>query len=167
MPQTPQGEDDSARKAPRALARALRLLLQKSRSKANLRRILAEEGLAAADIDGALAEVQAHGYVHDGRLAESIGHAAHRRGKGPAWLEQALRQRQVDPDSAKEALGDARAREGEDATRTLLARASRLPPAADPRARARALRFLLGRGFSPTAAQQAVRAWLRQQGDDG
>lgn len=162
MPQTCEGEDDSARKAPRVLARALALLARKSHSRAMLRRLLAQEGFCEGEIDEACQAVQAYGYLSDQRLAESIGHAAQARGKGPAWLRHTLRERQVDRQAAHETLASAECRERQDAEATLARRASRLPPPSDAKAEGRAMRFLLGRGYCMQAARAAVSAWRRR-----
>ena len=155
MAQSSRGSDDSA-KPPSALARALVLLLRKALSKGALARQLAQEGYVEGDINEALVAVQGHGYLHDGRLADSIAHAAVRRGKGPRWVAATMQAREVEPAARACAMNEARAGSKEQALATLRRRLGRLPPLTERAAQARAMRFLLARGFAASDAQYAV-----------
>lgn len=150
-------QDDSANKAPKVVARALRLLCHKALSAAELRRTLAAEGYDEADQARALSATRGWGYVHDARLAESVGAAADRRGRGSAWLRDQLARRAL-ADVDTEALTRAHRAKEPALLADLLARRFPDPQAlAVPKVRARATRFLLGRGFAPGQVMQALR----------
>ncbi len=152
-----------------ATAAALRLLTRRALSTAELASRLQARGYDAATAAAAVAAMQRYGYVNDLALAQACAADAERSGRGPAWVQQKLQQRQVHRDTAAAAAATTYADAAAATARalSLLRRrlARRPAPAEAAAARAhwqRALRFLLRRGFSFASAQAAV----RQLGDD-
>jgi regulatory protein len=116
--------------------------------------------LIAAGFDGdiageAVARLAAEGLQDDGRFAAALVQSRINQGKGPVRIRQELEQRGIDAALIDDALGNC----GEDWTdlaRRVRGRkfGSGLPP--DFPSKARQMRFLQYRGFSPDQIQAAV-----------
>ncbi len=141
----------------KALGRALALLARRAYTEAELRRKLA--GYPEAEVEEALGRLRGWGYLDDRAYAEAFVRSRRHR-FGPHRLRRELLRRGVDEGIVEAVLGE---EEGEvDRAVRLLAR--RWDRYRDRRERA--VRFLLGRGFSLEAALQAYRR-LQEGGDEG
>ncbi len=128
-----------------ALKRALALLARRAYAEAELRRKLAE--FPADEIETALDRLKAWGYLDDRALAEAFVRV--RRGRwGPKKLRRALLGRGVPP-----SVVDAVVTEDDELERAVALLARRWGRYRG--AKARAVRFLVGRGFSLEAALRA------------
>jgi regulatory protein len=143
-----------------AEAYALRLLVGRPLSAAQLKERLSEKGFAADAVDAALEAMRHYRYIDDAKYADMLRASAARQGKGPQWIAHTLRRRGIDPGLAREAA-QVPADEAQAQAEALIGR--RFAGRADahtPRIRQRALRFLAGRGFSGGCAVAAVKASL-------
>lgn len=151
--------------ARRALATAFSALARRPRSQAELGVLLRRKGFAADAVERALDRLRELGYLDDRAIADAAVRTAVRRGLGRRRVEQLLARRGLSGELAREAA--ARSAEGElERARGLL---SRFPtPLEDVRAKGRAFRFLVARGFPGRVADQAVRsaAEPRSGGDE-
>ena len=126
--------------------RALRLLARREHSRAELVRKLEHAGFARDDIAPLLDAFEAQNWLSDRRFAESYV-ADHRARAGSVKLAYDLRQRGV-PDSIIETvLSDNRDSEL-DRAREVWKKKFGAPPA-DAVGKARQMRFMLSRGFTP------------------
>ncbi|WP_051282940.1 regulatory protein RecX [Silanimonas lenta] len=158
----PGGRGRRARPAPAAYQQALRLLVRREHSAAELRRRLGGRGLAADELDTALETLQRQGFQDDARYAGALLRSRAAAGRGPLRIRAELRQNGVAAGHIEAAFAAAAA-EGLD-WQALAARvAARFIPglrrARGPdarRERQRALAFLLRRGFPQALARQAL-----------
>jgi regulatory protein len=148
----------------RAKALALRVLAHHARSEAQLRARLerAGHGALAAEVLGWLRRL---GYVDDAAFARGRARALVGGGRaGPRLAERRLVAAGIPRADARRAVSAALADAGDEAAlcRAALDRKLRGADldALDARARARTVRFLLGRGFSPEIVARVVRADL-------
>lgn len=149
--------------APPALSlkgRALRLLSQREHSRAELERKLGGPETDADELARALDDLQAKGFISEARVVESV---VHRRATklGTARVKQELQAKGLSPEAMGEALEQLRSTEVERAREVWRKKFGE--PANDPTERAKQMRFLASRGFSPEAIRRAVGG----QGDDG
>jgi regulatory protein len=128
---------------------------------ARLRGKLADRGHSEAAIEAVLAQMREQGVYSDRRYAEAFCRdCLLSRAVGRRYLVQKLRDQQVDSQLA----GDVAAgildpqTEAELAAQAATERWRRLRGAADDKALAKVVRFLLGRGFDAGLANQAARA---------
>jgi regulatory protein len=146
----------------RARAVALRYLAAAARTEAQLRARLEQAGLAgqADAVIGWLRELR---YLDDGAYARGRARTLVASGRvGPRTAERRLLRAGIGAGAARAAVAGALAEEvpgGEEALcRALAARRAKGTPLdrLEPRARARLARFLLGRGFSPSAVARVL-----------
>ena len=133
--------------------RALRLLARREHSRAEIARKLGQAGFAAADIARLLDEFEEKNWLSDRRFAESYV-ADHRARAGSVKLAYDLRQRGIAADLIEDVLAIDRDSELERA-REVWRKKFGTPPAT-PQERARQMRFLQSRGFSPSLLRQLV-----------
>lgn len=134
-----------------AMAYALRLLARRAYAEAELRaKLLAR---FPEEAQGVVERLKALGYLDDRALAQAL--VASRRKYGPHKLKALLRARGVREEVIQEALAGA---PGVEEAKALLLR----HPKGD---KARAVRFLLGRGFPLEVALEAYR--LAQEEEKG
>ncbi|MEN2982956.1 MAG: regulatory protein RecX [Thermus sp.] len=131
-----------------ALAYALRLLSRRALSRARLREKLLAR-FPEAEAEGVLKRLEEMGYLDDRALAETL--VALRPKYGPAKLRHLLRARGVPEEVAEEVL----AAYGEEEMLQAALRALRRYPRRQDQAKA--VRFLLGRGFPLGVALEAFR----------
>jgi regulatory protein len=141
----------------RAVDLAYRALGQRERTVFELRAYLERKRVEPDAIDLAVAELQSAGFLDDARFAERF--AADKRTLarwGSERIERDLRRRGV-PDDLIEAAASGQGRPDElSAALSLLAEKVPVPPA-DDRARDRAWRMLVRKGYEPELAYDAVR----------
>ena len=164
---TPAAPGTEASPLERARAVALRVLAFHARTEAQLRARLAREGLAEQQ-DEVLAWLRRLGYVDDAAWARARARALLAARVGPRRVEVRLRAAGIPGAAARGAVAaalaaQAGARPGREPAELSLCRAAlaaRLrgadPGGLDERARARAARFLLGRGFSGGAVARVL-----------
>ena len=174
MPQPP------ARKT--ALAAAVDILARRLVSRSELRTKLAAKKLfPPAEIDAAILTLTRMGALHDDYLASDVARSYRSRGYGPARIRMALKKRGIAPElveqaiegaddafSAREEDAEPRDEDAENAFAALRRKAAQLQREPDVRKRkAKAVRFLVGRGFSYEDAISASDRWLRENGNAG
>lgn len=140
---------------PSLKARALRLLSTREHSRQELQRKLARFEESPGTLEAALNELQARGFISEERVLASVVHQ--RAGKwGQRRLHQELAARGLDPEAVTRALSELAPSE--------LARARALwqkkfgSAGATPAERARQMRFLSARGFTPETVRKVLRA---------
>ncbi len=134
--------------------RALRLLSQREHSRVELERKLAPHEEEPGTLVQALDELQARGFISEERVVESV---IHRRASklGTARVQQELVAKGLSAQAMAEALAQLRSTEL-DRAREVWARKFG-ETSADPKERARQMRFLLSRGFAAEVVRQVTR----------
>lgn len=142
----------------RALDLAYKALDRRDRTVVELRIYLEGKLVEPAAIDGAIAALEQGGFLDDARFAQQlVDDKRTLEHWGSERIERELLRRGVPLDLAEEALAT-QDREGEfGSALALLAEKVREPPA-DDRARDRAWRMLIRKGYAPELAYDAVRA---------
>lgn len=138
---------------PSLKGRALRLLSQREHSRAELERKLAPHEEVPGELAKALDELQARDFINDGRAVDSIIHR--RSGKlGAARVKQELAAKGLSGEAVAQALADLRETESSRAQEVWRKKFGQAPQ--DPQERARQMRFLITRGFSPEVVRRIV-----------
>jgi regulatory protein len=134
--------------------RALRLLSQREHSRVELERKLAPHEEEPGALAQVLDELQARGFISEERVVESV---IHRRASklGTARVQQELVAKGLSAQAMAEALAQLRSTEL-DRAREVWARKFG-ETSADPKERARQMRFLLSRGFAAEVVRQVTR----------
>lgn len=140
-----------------ALEKALRLLDVSARSGRELTRKLVDSGYSPAEAGAAVEECRRRGYVNDELLAADSVACGLDRGAGCRRIRQKLLRRGLAPEIVEQAIEENRGREPESARQALAAKWRSLARETDPRRKkARAFRFLTGRGFPPGLAAELI-----------
>ena len=165
-----------------ALTVAVDILARRLVSRHELRTKLAAKKLfPPGEIDAAIATLTKMGALHDDYLASDVARSYRSRGYGPARIRMALKQRGIAPELIEQAIegtddafsfstprdeaADARDEDAENAFSALRRKAPQLLREPDVRKRkAKAVRFLVGRGFSYEDSIGATDRWLRENG---
>lgn len=164
-----------------ALVVAVEILAKRLVSTAELRSKLAAKKLfLPAEIDEAVLAVKRMGALHDDFLAEDIARSYRSRGYGPARIRMALRKRGIPNGIIEQTLngkdeedksffshGSAsdQAADSDNAFTVLHRKAAQFRREPDVRKRkAKAVRCLVGRGFSYEDAIEAADRWMREEG---
>lgn len=134
--------------------RALRLLAGREHSRAELERKLTAHEEEPGELARILDELQAKGFISQARVIESV---IHRRAErfGAARIRQELAGKGLDAEAVAEAMEGLKTTELERA-REVWARKFGGEVVADPKERARQMRFLLARGFSAEVVRKVV-----------
>jgi regulatory protein len=137
-------------------AAAVRLLARREYSRAELHARLIARGATRDDVERVLDQLEQSGYLSDARFAQAL--IAQKAGRyGKRAIAHQLRQKQVAPAAADEALASmAVTDEIADAT-ALWQRRFGVPPK-DEREKARQVRFLQARGYTITIALKVLRS---------
>jgi regulatory protein len=133
--------------------RALRLLARREHSRTELFRKLERAGFTRDDIGPLLDAFEAKNWLSDHRFAESYV-ADHRARAGSVKLAYDLRQRGVSDSIIESVLGDNRDSELERAREVWQKKFGTAP--ADAAEKARQMRFLQSRGFTPEVIRRAI-----------
>ena len=166
-----------------ALVAAVEILAKRLVSTAELRSKLAAKKLySPAEIDEAVLAVKRMGALHDDFLAEDVARSYRSRGYGPARIRMALRKRGIPNEIIEQALNGKdeddkpvfsgetgsssdQPDDGDNAFAVLQRKAAQFRREPDVRKRkAKAVRCLVGRGFSYEDAINATDRWLREEG---
>jgi regulatory protein len=135
-------------------------LAARAQSVREIERKLAARGAPSDVVEAVIDEAVRLGYLNDAELAGQLAHGFRERRYGRRRAAAAMRRRCLDATVAEAAL-DAAYGDADEARLAVDALGSRvLTDAGDRR---RAVAFLVRRGFSPSAAWEAV----REQGGDG
>ena len=162
-----------------ALVAAVEILAKRLVSTAELRsKLAAKKMFSPAEIDEAVLAVKRMGALHDDFLAEDVARSYRSRGYGPARIRMALRKRGI-PNEIIEQVLNGKDEEGapagepdseqpsdsDSAFAVLHRKAAQLRREPDVRKRkAKAVRCLVGRGFSYEDAIEAADRWMREEG---
>ena len=163
-----------------ALVAAVEILARRLVSTHELRSKLAAKKLyPPAEIEAAVLAVKRMGALHDDFLAEDVARSYRSRGYGPARIRMALRKRGIPQEIIEQTLngkdedepanggeGDSgQSEDGENAFAVLHRKAAQFRREPDVRKRkAKAVRCLVGRGFSYEDAIEAADRWMREEG---
>ena len=159
-----------------ALVAAVEILAKRLVSTAELRSKLAAKKLfSPAEIEDAVLTVKRMGALHDDFLAEDVARSYRSRGYGPARIRMALRKRGIPQeiidqtlngkDEDAEPVDSGQSEDGENAFAVLHRKAAQFRREPDVRKRkAKAVRCLVGRGFTYEDAINAADRWLREEG---
>ncbi|GEM_PF-1412353 len=156
----------------RAYEAAVELLSRRLLSEGDLTaKLYAKQAWTSAEIHAAVAELKRIGAVNDGRLAESMIRLYRDRGYGPAKIRLEMRKHHFPDEAVNYAMagGDEaeylpEQDEADNAAEALRRKESQLKRESDPMKRkAKAVRFLMGRGFSCGDAVKAYGKWLQGQ----
>jgi regulatory protein len=146
----PEAEGPEAVK--RATEACLKLLAVRARSQHELRQALARKGYSERVCDEVLEHLKGYGYVDDARFARDRAASLLSKGRlGPSGVLQRLEAHGLAEGAAREALSEASGAVEFDAlatARQALEKKGLLGRPLNPKERARAGRFLHGRGFS-------------------
>jgi regulatory protein len=137
----------------RAWDRAIRLLAARDRSEQEIRSRLAAAGEPATSIAATVHRLRQRRYLDDRRFALGLAEQANRRGYGSEYVRAQLQHKGVADQVIEQALHANFADEVELARRALTRRFPEEPR--QPAERAKAVRFLLRRGF-PEAVVFAI-----------
>jgi regulatory protein len=144
-----------------ALGHCYRALERRDQTTGQLGHLLERHGCDAATASAALAELQRQGAVDDVRYARNF---VHDRRKLDGWGSERIRERLEQAGIARElvdeAIGEYDGETEMQAAVALLARRMGEPPT-DDGGRARALAFLVRKGYTLELAHDAVRAFER------
>ena len=164
-----------------ALVVAVEILAKRLVSTAELRSKLAAKKLfSSAEIDEAVLAVKRMGALHDDFLAEDVARSYRSRGYGPARIRMALRKRGIPNEIIEQTLNRNNEEEkpvfshgsdsgqpddSDNAFAVLHRKAAQFRLEPDVRKRkAKAVRCLVGRGFSYEDAIEAADRWIREEG---
>ena len=159
-----------------ALVAAVEILAKRLVSTAELRSKLAAKKLfSPAEIEDAVLTVKRMGALHDDFLAEDVARSYRSRGYGPARIRMALRKRGIPQeiieqtlngkDADAEPVDSGQSEDGDNAFAVLHRKAAQFRREPDVRKRkAKAVRCLVGRGFSYEDAINAADRWMREEG---
>ncbi len=164
-----------------ALVAAVEILAKRLVSTAELRsKLAAKKIFSPAEIDDAVLAMKRMGALHDDFLAEDVARSYRSRGYGPARIRMALRKRGIPNEIIEQTLNgkdedepanrtesdSAQSEDGENAFAVLHRKAAQFRREPDPRKRkAKAVRCLVGRGFSYEDALEAADRWMREEGE--
>lgn len=140
--------------------RALRLLARREHSRFELARKLGQAGFAQHDIEALLDQFEGKNWLSDRRFAESYV-ADHRARAGSIKLAYDLRQRGVSDVIIEDVLSKNRGSELERA-REVWRKKFGIPPA-DASEKARQIRFMLSRGFTPEVIRRVINGTAEAQ----
>lgn len=134
--------------------RALRLLAGREHSRAELERKLAPHETEPGELARALDELQAKGFINEQRVVESV---LYRRASrlGASRVKQELQAKGLPAEAVAHAMVGLQATETERAREVWRKKFGE--PASDAAGRAKQMRFLASRGFSPEAIRRVVR----------
>ncbi|MBS2028349.1 MAG: RecX family transcriptional regulator [Deltaproteobacteria bacterium] len=144
---------------PSALDQALRWLAVRDRTEGELRLKLKRKSYPADQIAAALERLRGLGYLDDARFARGRAEALLSRGRlGPRGVESRLLAAGLDRELISTAVRNAMATRDElSLARAALARRHpEAPGTPDRKLRSKAVRFLLGRGFSSDVVSRAL-----------
>lgn len=163
QPQAPADPAGGGRAGPSLKARALRLLAQREHSRLELVRKLQPHAADAAELAATLDQLQAKGFIDEQRVADSV---VHRRapGLGASRVKAELRAKGLDDELVAQAMATLRSTEVERATGVWQKKFGIAP--ADAAGRAKQMRFLAARGFSPEVVRRVVPQGGRVRADD-
>ena len=159
-----------------ALVAAVEILAKRLVSTAELRsKLVAKKLFSPAEIEDAVLTVKRMGALHDDFLAEDVARSYRSRGYGPARIRMALRKRGIPQeiidqtlngkDEDAEPVDSGQSEDGENAFAVLHRKAAQFRREPDVRKRkAKAVRCLVGRGFTYEDAINAADRWLREEG---
>ena len=134
--------------------RALRLLAGREHSRAELERKLVAHETEPGELARALDELQAKGFINEQRVVESV---LYRRASrlGASRVKQELQAKGLPAEAVAQAVAGLQATELERAREVWRKKFGE--PASDAAGRAKQMRFLASRGFSPEAIRRVVR----------
>ena len=140
-----------------ALEKAMRLLAVSARTGHELREKLLKSGYGPTEAESAVSECCRRGYVNDELYASDFTACTIDRGSGIRKVRQKLLKKGLDRELIEQALEENRDREPESARMLLAGKWKTLSRETDLyKKKARAFRFLVGRGFSAGLAAELI-----------
>lgn len=142
--------------------RALAMLTRREHSRVELERKLGDLGVQAPLVTAVLDELAERKLQSDERFAEVFVRSRAQKGHGPRSIGAELRSRGLDAEQVAAALAASGYDWSERAAEVRQDRFGRVLPA-DPREKARQLRFLQYRGFSGADCARALRCEVQEE----
>ncbi|MBR7103389.1 MAG: regulatory protein RecX [Lentisphaeria bacterium] len=140
-----------------ALEKAMRILSVAAKSGKELKDKLLKSGYGPTEAEAAVEECIRRGYVNDALLAQDFAACSIDRGSGAVKVRQKLLRRGLPRELVEQAIEENREREPDSARSVLAAKWKSLSRETDPyKKRAKAFRFLVGRGFPPGLAGELI-----------
>ena len=162
----PEAEQSREREIERAIQLGYRAVGYRERTVAELRTFLERKRVEPCAIEEAVAELRATGFLDDARYAQRFAEDKRDLDRwGSGRIARDLHKRGIAPELVESAIA-ATSRDSELATALLLLE-QRLPPPHDDRARDRAWRLLMRRGYEAEIAYEAVRRHAHSEGGEG
>ena len=141
-----------------AMERAMRLLSARAHTSCELQQKLLRAGFPPDEVEHAIGECEKRHYLDDRMFAEDCTGLWLDRGHGARSIRCKLRQKGISSELAAAVLSDAEGQEPESACRAIEGRLPSLLRERDSRKRrAKALRFLVARGFAGAALSAAMK----------
>ncbi|MBQ6351979.1 MAG: regulatory protein RecX [Lentisphaeria bacterium] len=154
------------KKAISALDKAMRLLAVRAYSTNELTQRLFRSGFPPDEVEAAVRECEKRHYLNDRLFAEDCAEMWLERGHGARSIRHKLYQRGVPAELAAAAIAGTEEQEPEAACTAIRSKLPSLLREPDPRKRrAKALRFLAGRGFTGNAAAAAMKLLAQAAAD--
>ncbi len=139
---------------------AMKKLLVRDRSEAELRKLLEQEGFDGEETEEAVSYVKSFGYVNDRRYAENYVMSAGRK-KSRTALRSFLQEKGVSREDAEAALAELPAEEGP-LIRSLLEKRAGKPHEMEDREKRKLFAYLARRGFAPGDIWTELRNYIRE-----
>ena len=150
-----RSRDKASLEPPQARDAALRLLGRREHSARELKSKLLARGLEGEAADEIVGNLSESGWQSDARYAEMLVRSRLAQGYGPLRIEAEMRQAGIDGEAIRQALDGA----GEDWDAVLHRAWERRfgTPAGNLAERQKQYRYLMGRGFSPSAISRLLK----------
>ena len=140
-----------------ALEKAMRILSVSAKTGHELKEKLLQSGYGPTEADAAVEECIKRGYINDTLLASDFAAISLSRGSGCRKIRQKLLRRGLDRELVELTLEESREAEPESARQALEFKWRTLSREKDPyKKRAKAFRFLAGRGYPAALAAQLI-----------
>ena len=149
-----------------ALEKAMRILSVSARTGHELKEKLLKSGYSPTEAESAVEECVKRGYINDELLAADFTALSLSRGSGCRKIRQKLLKRGLDRELVAQTLEENSDAEPESARQALIFKWKTLSRETDPfKKRAKAFRFLAGRGYPPGLAAELIDEISRSEDD--
>lgn len=149
-----------------ALEKAIRILTVSAKTGHELKAKLLQSGYSPTEAESAIEECIKRGYINDALFAADFAEANLGRGSGCRKIRQKLLRRGIDRELVAQTLEECSASEPESARQALIFKWKSLSREKDPyKKRAKAFRFLAGRGYPPALISELIEE-ISRSGED-
>ena len=149
-----------------ALEKAMRILSVSAKTGHELTAKLLQSGYSPTEAESAVEECIKRGYINDALLAADLTASSLSRGSGCRKIRQKLLRRGLDRELVSRVLEESSDSEPDSARQALAFKWKNLSRETDPyKKRAKAFRFLAGRGYPPALISELIDE-ISRSGDD-